>query len=811
MYRALLSAVLLAASATASAQVTFGPATQFPAGAGAQPVAIATRDLNGDGTLDLAIANGFVTPGSIAILDGGGNGSFGTATTLATGASPSAFSVAFGDFNRDGIPDLAAAVAGGGVVSVRLGSGAGAFGPAVSHSVGGAGWAPVSVATGDFNRDGRLDLVTANQNDHSVSILLGNGDGTFAAATRFGVGQGPFSVAVADLNGDGILDLVTANSNSNNLSILLGVSSGSFSVATSVIPPGAGVPIAVAAADMNGDGVMDLVVARQQSVSVLLGVGNGTFTSPASASPFANVTGVAVADFDGDGKLDVASAVGPSSAIVQLGSGNGLLGAPVATIPVGSGPRAIAAGDFNGDAIADLATADLVSATASVALNTTPFAIGAMAWGDNVVGSVGDGTTVIRGSPVGVANLGAIKAIAAGDQHTLAVRADGTVWSWGAPYSGALGTGSNDPALLPVQVPGLFNAVSVAAGTAHSFALMADGTVYAWGNNLVGQLGVGDTDGHNTPVPVSALTGTIAIAAGGGHTIALKADGTVWAFGRNDFGLLGNGTITPYSATPVQVPGLANIVAIATGSGWHNLAVTADGRLHAWGRNNFGQIGDGTTTDRPAPVQIAAAGVVKGAAAGIGHSVVLGANGTLRTWGANLHGQLGNGTTVDSFVPISVPGLTGVTSVSAGLTHNVVLKADGTVWAWGANSNNGQLGDGSFIERLSPVHVTGVSAVRAIATGGQHSIVIMPMASIAMLAAMVEEMTMPDGPRNALSAKLTAAQNAVDAGHEKAACNHLGSFANQVRAFRGRSIGADDADQLTAMSARVRAGMGCTG
>lgn len=806
----LAAALLLTLAAHAGAQVTFAPAVNFSAGSGAQPVAIVARDLDGDATLDLTIGNGFVSLGSVAILSGSGTGSFGSPTTLPTGPFPSAFSVAIGDFNRDGMPDIAAAVAGGGVVSVRLGTGGGAFGPFSTYSVGGAGYAPVSVATGDFNRDGRLDLVTANQLDHSVSVLLGNGNGTFIAATRHAVGLAPFSVAVGDFNGDGFADLVTANPNSSDLSILLGTGTGAFSAAASIFPGGTGLPIAVATGDLNGDGNTDLVVGHQQSVLVLLGNGDGTFAAPSGITTFTSVTAVAVDDFDGDGKLDVASTAAPSSVYLQKGNGTGMLSAPLLILPVGSGPRAIVAADFNGDAIADLATANQAAGNVSVLLNTTPFAVGALAWGDNVVGSVGDGTTTTRGSPVPVANLGAITAIAAGDQHTLAVKADGTVWSWGAPYSGALGTGSNDPALVPVQVPGLDNAVAVAAGTGHSLALMADATVRAWGNNLVGQLGVGDTDGHNTPVPVVALTGVVALAASGGHSVALKADGTVWTFGRNDFGQLGIGTVTPYSATPVQVPGLDNVVAIAASSGgWHSLAVKANGTVWAWGRNNFAQIGDGTMIDRPSPVQIGGLGAVKALAAGIGHSVALEADGTVSTWGGNLHGQLGDGTTVDRLTPIAVPALGGVSSVSAGLTHTVVLKANGTVWAWGANSNNGQLGDGSFIERLSPVQVTGVSGARAVATGGQHSMVIVPTATITMLAAMVQGMSLPNGPEHALLATLSAAQSAVSAGHPTAACSQLGAFQNQVRAFRGRSLSVENAGRLTSFALRVQSGLGC--
>ena len=533
------------------------------------------------------------------------------------------------------------------------------------------------------------------------------------------------------------------------------------------------------------------------------------FSTPSNVSVAGPVTGVAIADFDGDGKLDVAASAGANSVYVLQGDGAGALGSPTA-LTVGNTPRSIVVGDFNGDAIPDLATANLFSSSASVLLNTTPFVRGAVAWGDNRQGEVGDGASgTIVGSPVPVVNLSRIVSVAAGDQHTVAVLADGTVWAWGAPFNGALGDNYFDLQAIPVQVPGLNTAVAVSAGAQHTLALMADSTVQAWGNNLVGELGVGDTDGHAAPVPIPGLTGVVAVVAAEGQSFVIKADGTAWAFGRNQFGQLGDGT-TSQRTSPVQVSGLTGVVAIASGV-CHTVAVKADGTVWSWGCNMFGQLGDGTTTDRATPMQVSGVVAAKGVATGVGHSVILKADGTVWNWGSNLHGQLGDGTTTDHFTPMQVPAFGGVTSVGAGQSYTIVLKADGTVWGWGGNSFSGSLGDGTFIERSSPVKVVGISSATAVSTssGGQHSIAIVPAATITVLIGMVQSMGLAPGTANALLATLNAAQSAVVAGHTNAACAQLGAFTKQVQAFRGRSLPTADADRLLAFAPRVRSGLGC--
>jgi hypothetical protein len=235
----------------------------------------------------------------------------------------------------------------------------------------GAGSFPRSVAVGDFNGDGRADLVVANEAFDNVSVLLGNGLGSFAAAVNFGAGSSPASVAVGDFNSDGRADLAVANLFSSNVSVLLGNGNGTFAAATNF---GAGsTPASVAVGDFNSDGRADLAVANDSSlsVSVLLGNGNGTFAPAtdfgAGGVPFS----VAIGDFNADGRADLAVANnGSANVSVLLGNGLGSFAAAV-NFGAGTGPISVAIGDFNADGRADLAVANNIGNNVSVLRNTT--------------------------------------------------------------------------------------------------------------------------------------------------------------------------------------------------------------------------------------------------------------------------------------------------------------------------------------------------------------------------------------------------------------------------------------------------------
>jgi alpha-tubulin suppressor-like RCC1 family protein len=278
-------------------------------------------------------------------------------------------------------------------------------------------------------------------------------------------------------------------------------------------------------------------------------------------------------------------------------------------------------------------------------------------------------------SPVRRADFVVTGALAAGSVHTLALKSDRTVWAWGSNYNWQIGDGvPTANRRTPVQV--LSDAIAIAAGTSHSVAAKTDGSVWQWG----------DGTGSGTPIHVSGLTNVVAVAAGWRYSLALKSDGTVWAWGGNGFGQLGIGSVGGSVATPAQIPGLSGISEIAAGYDFA-FALQRDGGNHgflwAWGNNDAGQLGDGTTTLRPSPVLVTSLSNARHVRAGLDFALAELADGSLAAWGNNLYYQLGVGTNQNALIPIAVPFLRMGTALTTGNHHALVVNADGITFGWG--------------------------------------------------------------------------------------------------------------------------------
>ena len=418
---ALVSLMLMLASSLSAQTVSFIGTNYRVGGQG-----IAVADFNGDGKLDMAVASTSVT-----VMLGNGDGTFQTALNSAAGPQPS--SIAVGDFNGDGKLDVAVTDASTFSIYILLGKGDGTFGPAQPFKTG-ENVNPVSIVVSDFNNDGKLDVAVADQGclaasctSGTVTVMLGNGDGTLQPPLHLTVGIAPNGLAVSDFNNDGVKDLAATDSN-GNVWILLGNGTGTFQVGPPIALTGANTPAyGVAVGDFNGDGKPDLAVATgaAEFISILLGRGDGTFRSPQNISdPLAQVPAwVAVGDFNGDGKQDLAVALseccnapGEGVFAVLPGNGDGTFQSfqrflvPGFTVPNAS--IFLVPADFNADKKLDLALvmSGVIGGT-NVMMNTTgvgpaPFSLGSLTLSPATVSGGNNSTGNVRLVPGAVAPAG---------------------------------------------------------------------------------------------------------------------------------------------------------------------------------------------------------------------------------------------------------------------------------------------------------------------------------------------------------------------------------------------------------------------
>jgi alpha-tubulin suppressor-like RCC1 family protein len=339
---------------------------------------------------------------------------------------------------------------------------------------------------------------------------------------------------------------------------------------------------------------------------------------------------------------------------------------------------------------------------------------GVKCWGDDANGQLGNGISTVwsASTPVDVVGLGSgVASISAGGYSTCAVTTGGAVKCWGNNLNGQLGDGTTTDSNVPVSVIGLGSGVAaVSVGADHSCALTTAGGVKCWGSGNYGALGTGTNSFSATPVNVVGLgSGVAAISAGPDTSCVVTTSGAVKCWGYNGLGELGDGTTNNYSSTPVNVVGLGSGVASVTVGFSHSCAVTTAGAVKCWGDNSYSQLGDGTTTNSPIPVDVIGLGAgVAVITAGFMDTCAVTTGGAVKCWGYNLNGQLGDGTTTNSTTPVTAIGLgAGVAAVSVGEESTCAVTTSGAVECWGSNLS-GQLGDGTTTNSTTPVAVVGL-------------------------------------------------------------------------------------------------------
>lgn len=349
-------------------------------------------------------------------------------------------------------------------------------------------------------------------------------------------------------------------------------------------------------------------------------------------------------------------------------------------------------------------------------------------WGFNGPGKLGDGTITNRLTSVPVTNwIAPFQSLSVGYLTTCGLLSGGLVQCWGDNSSAQFGDGNKTSVAFPVDPAGLTTDYKqVVAGYSHSCGLSAGGAVRCWGYNEYGALGDGTNINRETASTVVSLAAPAkTLVSGYNHMCALLDTGAVQCWGRNDFGQLGDGTV---AGKNIPVTTVASGVQSIAGGHHHVCVVLDTGAAQCWGYNNRGQLGDNSLVNKTVPTNVSGltAGTVQAIATGGFHSCAVMVAGTLMCWGLNTSGQIGDGTAVNKSVPTSVTGLAStVTQVAAGGLHTCGLLSDGTFQCWGANAS-GQIGDGTFSNRLVPTTVSGVTAtaIRSIAMADQSTCVL---------------------------------------------------------------------------------------
>jgi alpha-tubulin suppressor-like RCC1 family protein len=346
----------------------------------------------------------------------------------------------------------------------------------------------------------------------------------------------------------------------------------------------------------------------------------------------------------------------------------------------------------------------------------------AYCWGNNNSGQLGDGTTATQSTPVAVPG-GPYAAISAGQFYSCATTGSGSTTCWGSNSLGQLGDGLLTNRLTPTPVSGSLAFLAVYPSVNHSCGMVTTGALQCWGYNSNGQLGDGTRSNLVAPAPIAGNIAFAQLQGASNASCGVSTTGTAFCWGSNTNGRLGIASDDASARmTPIAVAGgltFSAVSANAVAGSFCGLAA-GSGAAYGWGSNFAGGLGDGTTTDRVAPVQVVGGGSYRVLATGGYHSCALTAANALRCWGNNLKGQLGDGTTTNQSMPSAVNTTQTFVSVASGGYHSCGLTDSGSLSCWGYNLY-GQLGDGSTTDRSVPTPVSGGLTFSAVYTGWHHS------------------------------------------------------------------------------------------
>jgi hypothetical protein len=559
--------LLLVTAGTARAQTpvaSFAAATTYGT-SGSNPISIAVADVNSDGNPDLFTAN--TGNNTVGVLLGNGTGTFQAAATYSTGGN-NPISIAVADVNGDGKLDLLTANQGSHTVGVLLGNGNGTFQPIATYDTGTNSF-PYSIAVADVNSDGKPDLLTANFILSTVGVLLGNGNGSFQAATNYSTGSNssPYSIAVADINSDGKLDLLTANNGNNTAGVLVGNGNGTFQPIATYSTGDNSSPYNIAVADVNGDGKLDLLTANNgnNTAGVLLGNGNGTFQAAINYDTRGNnPIGIAVADVNNDGQPDLLTTNRNSNtAGVLLGTGTGTFQVATTYGTGGNNPMGIAVADVNSDGQPDLLTTNFNSNTVGVLLNTVLYAAPTLTSINPTSAPVGRSVTLTG------TNLTGATAVRFNGRVTMFVVVNSSTITATVPPGATSGDvtvttlrGTTNGLLFTVTYPDLVvnTPTTIPAGTYNSITVTSTGAGTLAGNvtvntSLTVQSGGTLTDGCALISGAGSFTlaagATLSICAAQGITTS-GASGTVQVTGTRSFS---PDASYVYNGSAVQVTG----------------------------------------------------------------------------------------------------------------------------------------------------------------------------------------------------------------------------------------------------------------